>query len=45
MLLELKTQFCFDNFEQIHNEKFQCKICDKVFCGQEFVIQHTKNKH
>jgi len=27
------------------NEKYACLICDKGFCGEEFVWKHIKNKH
>ena len=44
--MELKEQYCLDNTECITpNEKYQCKICQKGFCGNEFVIKHIKNKH
>jgi hypothetical protein len=27
------------------NEKYQCEICQKGFCGEEFVWKHIRNKH
>jgi hypothetical protein len=45
MLVELITQFCIENCEGVTAEKFNCEICKKGFCGEEFVIKHIKNKH
>lgn len=45
MLLELKMQYCIDSCEKISGEKFNCDICKKGFCGEEFVYKHINNKH
>lgn len=45
LLKELKTKFCIKNCQEISSEKFKCEICNKGFCGQEFVIKHINIKH
>lgn len=46
ILLELREQFINENFECTKlNEKYNCLICEKGFCGADFVCKHIKNKH
>jgi len=37
--------FCQSNCERLDDMKFRCKLCMKLFRGEEFTIKHIKDKH
>ena len=42
---EEKKEFIKKNNEQLEEEKFECKICNKRFIAFNFIENHMKNKH
>ena len=44
-LEEKKRDFIKMNSEQLDEEKFECKICDKKFIAFNYIENHMKNKH
>ena len=40
-----KKDFIKKNSEQLEEEKFECKICEKKFIAFNFIENHMKNKH
>ena len=42
---EEKKEFIKKNNEQLDEEKFECKICEKKFIAFNFIENHMKNKH
>ena len=42
---EEKKEFMKKNSEQLEEEKFECKICEKKFIAFNFIENHMKNKH
>merc|ERR1719353_553424 len=37
--------FCQANSEKIGEMKYRCKLCMKLFRGEEFVVKHIREKH
>lgn len=41
----LRNNFCKSKIFKINNERFKCDICEKLFKGESFVINHIFNRH
>ena len=42
---EAKSEFIKKHSEQLDEEKFECKICEKKFLAYNYIENHMKNKH
>lgn len=45
LLAEKRLKYCLKKCLPEKAEKFTCELCDKSFCGEEFVVKHINNKH
>lgn len=44
-VVKLRNEYCKEMTITISSERFKCNLCDKMFKGAHFVINHINNKH